>query len=115
MSDGRDSPFEPVEGETAEDPAADTGSPSRFGGPVDRLFDGSVGGPSVNELNGEYGIGREWSIALRGIIRVATGDGIPPAAEILLGSVMGFYSMQGDGVGSDSGEVEELPEGSTDL
>lgn len=80
------------------------------GGVMGRLFDGSVGGPSVDELRADYGLPREWSIALRGIVRVATGEGIPPAAEILMGSVMGMFKMDGLELPSGSDETDSQPD-----
>lgn len=86
-----DSPFEPTDAPD-DDPTMQPGGGS--GGPLSRLFDGNAPGPSVQELQADYGLPRSWSIALRGCVRVATGSGIPPAFEIGLGSALGLRSMQ---------------------
>lgn len=75
------------------------------GGPVDRLFDGDAPGPQVPELTSEYGMPRWMAMAARGILRTATGSGVPPIFEILVGSVMGIMqNSDGFGDGDDSGD-----------
>jgi len=115
-----DDPFNPVDEPTAEDPA--TSGPIGKGDVMSRLFDGAAPGPGVQELQADYGLGREWSIALRGLVRSATGDGIPPVAEILMGSVLGVFKLQrGSNAGSDgqdettNGPVDPTQEGDNGL
>ena len=89
------SPFE-LEGEPGGP------EPATAGSPAERLVDGSAPGPGVPELQGQYGLDHPWAIALRGCCRVATGDGVPPAFEILFGTGLGVYGLtQGDGSGID--------------
>jgi len=101
-----DDPFNPVD-EPTDDPAEASGTVGS-GDVASRLFDGSAHGPSVQELEGDYGLGREWSIALRGLVRAATGDGIPPVAEILMGSVLGAIKLQRGGTGGGNGEEDQI-------
>lgn len=57
--------------------------------PASRLFDGDAPGPSIPELEREYGISEKYiTMPLRGILRVSTGSGVPPIVEILLGGVL---------------------------
>jgi len=88
-----ESPFESTE-EPEHEHDIDTSD-----GPLDRLFDGDASGPSTRELQQEYGLDRNQSVAGRGILRVATGSGVPPVFEILFGSVM--WVMQQRTNGSD--------------
>jgi hypothetical protein len=64
-------------------------------GPMRRLFDGDADGPSTGELEAEYGLERWQSVFGRGILRTATGTGVPPVAEILLGGIMGVAKNRG--------------------
>jgi len=73
------------------------GMSGRASGPLSRLFDGNADGPQVPELMQQYGIAsRPIAIACRGCVRVGTGSGIPPIAEIVIGGVLLFLSMQSD-------------------
>jgi len=74
-------------------------------GPLQRLFDGDVSGPSVQEIEADYGLGKSVSIALRGVLRTATGSGVPPIAEIAVGGVLWVRENQTGG-GEPSGELE---------
>jgi len=65
------------------------GTPGAFG----RLLDGSITGPSVDTLKAEYNIAYHWALTLRGVIRAATGDGVPPLWEITIGTIMGAASL----------------------
>lgn len=85
-----DSPFERIDDDGAsseETTAAPTG-----GTPMDRLFDGSAPGPAVGELKADYEMPQWLAVTSRGIMRVATGDGVPPIAEIVIGGAMGAMS-----------------------
>ena len=64
--------------------------------PVNRLFSGEATGPTVQEVQTDYGLDWHWSTAIRGCCRVGTGSGVPPIAEILLGLVAGIYQLQDD-------------------
>jgi len=112
MSELPDDPFDPNPDQPDENPVEST-SPVPTGNIADRLFDGAAPGPSVQELKGDYGLAREWSIALRGLVRAATGDGIPPVAEILMGSVLGAVKMQRGSDGT-SGGTDETTSGPVD-
>lgn len=87
-----DNPFEPMEESPDETPEAPETTEAKS--PLGRLLDGNATGPAVSELESDYGIGKPWSIGLRGIVRAATGSGIPPLAEISLAGVMGAYRLQ---------------------
>jgi hypothetical protein len=92
MSDLPETPFETVD-EQHDDTSADPDAgpiPEPSGGPIDRLFDADAPGPSVDELRGEYQMPRWAAIVSRGVMRVATGSGVPPVAEIIIGAVMGL-------------------------
>jgi len=74
------------------------------GGPVDRggswfekLFDGDAVGPTVQELEADYDLPKEISVILRGVLRVSTGSGVPPIAEIALGAFMWVTKQQSSG------------------
>ena len=86
-----DSPFGEPAGAEGAQPDAQAVEPTA--GPMDRLFDGSAPGPSVGELEGDYGLGKPWSIFGRGCVRVATGDGIPPIVEIVIGAALGTRKL----------------------
>lgn len=58
-------------------------------GLFDRLFDGSASGPAVPQVESDYGLSKHWAIFVRGCTRVATGDGVPPVAEMIMGAVLG--------------------------
>jgi len=74
-------------------------------GPLQRLFDGNAQGPSVQEIEDDYGLGKAVSIALRGVLRTATGSGVPPVAEILVGGVL--WVRESNQAASDTaGELE---------
>jgi len=91
-------------GDEADAGAFDGSFDSGSDGPVARLFDGDADGPSVQELEADYSLPKAPAIALRGVLRVATGSGIPPAAEILLGGVM--WVIQADATNDDDGGIE---------
>jgi len=81
----------------------------------DRLFDGSAAGPSKMELTGEYGL-EEWSaLVLRGVLRAAPGDGMPPIGDISLGGILGIKKytaepQQSTSEDLDGGEEEHMTE-----
>jgi len=62
-----------------------------------RLLDGDRDGPSIDTLRDDYGLEREGAIAGRGIVRLATGGGVPPVFEIVVGSTLGALKMSEDG------------------
>lgn len=83
------------------------GMAGRASGPLSRLLDGNADGPQVPELMQQYGIAsRPVAIACRGCVRVGTGSGIPPLAEIVIGGVLLFLSMQ-NGDSNDSPDDDE--------
>jgi hypothetical protein len=92
---------EPGDGELEDGPASGDVEPVDGGGASDgilsRAFDGNRDGPTVSDLKNEYGLGREMAIAGRGITRMATGGGVPPAFEIVVGSVLGALKLSEDG------------------
>lgn len=105
MSELPDSPFEPINdaGDTDETTDGINGEESLSepaDGPIDRLFDGDAPGPQVRELRDQYDMPQWAAIISRGIMRVATGSGVPPIAEILIGTVMGFLGSDMDLTGS---------------
>jgi hypothetical protein len=63
-------------------------------GPIDRLFDGDAPGPSTTELEQEYGMNKHQAVAGRGVLRTATGSGVPPIFEILFGGAMWVLSTR---------------------
>lgn len=91
-------------------PADDPG-----GGTTDifsRLFDGSIPGPPVEQLQADYGLGKPESIGLRGCMRVAGGDGVPPIFEMVFGGAL-FVLQQRDGPTVADREGERDSEGET--
>ncbi len=78
---------------------------------VKRLFDGSLSGPPIRELEEEYGLDKWMSLLTRGGLRVAPGDGqgVPPIVEMIAGSVLGLKSFQE----SQSESADEQLEGQT--
>jgi hypothetical protein len=62
-----------------------------------RLLDGDRDGPSIDDMKNDYGLGQEGAIAGRGIVRLATGGGVPPAFEIVAGGVLGALKLSEDG------------------
>lgn len=113
MSDEQpDSPFSSTD--TAEDTAPEGGLPPAGGGgmgsgPMGRLFDGSAPGPPVGQIESDYGVGKPWSIGLRGVVRTATGEGVPPIVEIGLASAAGLAKI----LRGDANTDEMMPEGGT--
>lgn len=110
-----DSPFEPV------DSGGDMGGEEELSGggggsPMDRLFDGDAPGPQVGELKADYEMPQWMAVLSRGIMRVATGSGVPPIAEILIGMVMGVMGseMNLGGVGGDSDDDRESSTANSD-
>jgi len=82
------------------------GSPEPSGGSwFEKLFDGDALGPTVAELEADYDLPKEVSVMLRGILRVASGSGVPPIAEIALGAFM-YLTKQRQG-----GSNEDIPAG----
>lgn len=82
--------------------------PGGGSGPLSRLLDGDADGPQVPELMQQYGIGsRPIAIACRGCVRVGTGSGIPPLAEIVIGGVLLFLSQQSDSE-PDAPDMEDI-------
>lgn len=73
---------------------------------VDRLFDGGARGPNTTELAQEYGFD-EWSaLVVRGVLRAAPGDGMPPVGDISIGGMLGakkFMDEPGAANQSDDG------------
>lgn len=103
-----DSPFQSIEeGETDDmggsSGMADAGSSS----PLDRLFDGNAPGPSVGELRADYSMPQWLAVMSRGIMRVATGDGVPPIAEIVIGGVMGAMGRELPGLSLSRNDGDE--------
>lgn len=96
MSDDEipDDPFDAVEGEPGDTSVTDSG-------PVRRLFDGGIPGPSVSELQADYNLQWHWATCLRGCCRVATGSGVPPIFEIGLGGSLGIADYMNDGTALD--------------
>jgi len=84
--------------------------PGGGSGPLSRLLDGNADGPQVPELMQQYGISsRPIAIACRGCVRVGTGSGIPPLAEIAIGGVLLFLSQQsGDNDEPDAADMENI-------
>lgn len=94
MTDGDvpDSPFEPVDEDTEDPTGMDSGGLSGpAGNPISRAFDGSVDGPPVSKFEQDYGLEQPEAIGLRGVVRMATGSGVPPIGELLLAGVLRFY------------------------
>ncbi len=82
--------------------------PGGGSGPLSRLLDGNADGPQVPELMQQYGIdSRPIAIACRGCVRVGTGSGIPPLAEIVIGGVLLFLS-QSDSDEPDATDMEDI-------
>jgi len=91
-----DSPFEPINDTGDETIGGEESLSDPSAGPVDRLFDGDAPGPEVNELKADYDMPQWLAVLSRGIMRVATGGGVPPIAEIIIGSVMGILGSDLD-------------------
>ncbi len=106
-----DSPFESVEGDGG---GIDGDEELGGGSPMDRLFDGNAPGPSVGELKADYEMPQWMAVLSRGIMRVATGSGVPPIAEIVIGSIMGFMGSDLSSAVSGSDDGEEREEESAD-
>lgn len=79
----------------------DAGGGGLSDGPLDRLLDGDADGPAVGELQADYGFPQWMAVAARGVLRVATGSGVPPVFEILVGTVMGIMQTF-DGGGEET-------------
>lgn len=106
-----DSPFQPINDDSSDDMGG-MDDAAGSGSPMERLLDGSAPGPSVQELRADYSMPQWLAVMSRGIMRVATGEGVPPIAEIVIGGVMGAMgkdysglSLSGDDDGS-GGEPE---------
>jgi len=89
-----DSPFtdgpDGIEQEMPDDSPPPSGSKSWF----EKLLDGDAPGPSIQELQSTYEFPKEVSIVMRGVLRVSSGSGVPPIAEIILGSVLWVTKQQ---------------------
>jgi len=90
-----DSPF--ADDADAEPTADAEPQPQPAGSIAGRLFDGNARGPAVGELQSDYNLNREIAVPLRGVMRIADGDGVPPIAEIILGVVLLMLSRQAGG------------------
>jgi hypothetical protein len=66
----------------------------------EKLLDGDAPGPTIQELQSTYEFPKEVSIVMRGVLRVSSGSGVPPIAEIILGAVL-WVTKQQNGGGSD--------------
>lgn len=55
---------------------------------IDRLFDGNLSGPPLAEFKHDYGFTTPRALMLRGVARVAPGDGVPPIGEMLIGGFL---------------------------
>lgn len=77
-----DSPFQPVDGEPGDTSVTSSGA-------LGRLFDGTAGGPSLEQIRSDYNLSLHWGMFTRGTVRAATGTGIPPIAEIVMGAILG--------------------------
>jgi len=105
-----------------DSPDAPSGGFGGADGPLSRLFDGDAPGPSTGELSQQYELERGEAVVGRGILRVATGSGVPPVAEILLGfllimkgngaagSLMAASDDESDGDGDSDGETPAGPQ-----
>jgi len=95
-----ESPFtdepEDLDGDIPDGGPAASGSQSWF----EKLLDGDAPGPSIQELQSTYEFPKEVSIVMRGVLRVSSGSGVPPIAEIILGSVL-WVTKQQNGASSD--------------
>ena len=115
--------FEPSDALGEEDLAQLDGpdeseSPSGIDGVIDRAFDAQAPGPSVDEIQADYGLSREPSMMLRGFLRML-GGGMPPIGDVGVGGVLwtakayqterGEESNSGSSDGSDGPAVVEVP------
>jgi len=73
-----------------------TWAPTASSGPLARLFDGRASGPSVGRMEADYGLDKPQATVARGLTRVGSGDGVPPIAEIVLGSILWVLSRRAD-------------------
>lgn len=80
--------------------SGNSGDPS----PLARLLDGSATGPSMGELKRDYELARSESLILRGVLRWAGADGMPPIGEISLGGILKAREI---GVSNDAGNDGE--------
>ena len=103
-----DSPFtdEPddLDGDIEDGGPAPTGSKSWF----EKLLDGDSPGPSIQELQSTYEFPKEVSIVMRGVLRVSSGSGVPPIAEIILGSVLWVTKQQNGGSSDMPTDVSDI-------
>jgi hypothetical protein len=60
-----------------------------------RLFDGSLPGPQVGQLEADYEMDKWLALVSRGALRVGPGDGsgVPPIVEIIGGAALGARKM----------------------
>jgi hypothetical protein len=109
----QDNPFgPPVDGPAQDQPEAAESGPTSIvsdQGIMGRLFDGSAPGPSAQQVQADYGLSQGWAIGLRGAIRVASGDGVPPIFELIFGPGMELAKDDGLSIGSDEG-MEDMPD-----
>lgn len=73
---------------------------------MSRLFDGEAEGPSTGELKREYELPQWLALCLRGILRAAPGQGLPPVGDIALGGGLGLRKMQSAQSGGESRETD---------
>jgi len=102
-----DSPFEETSNEEESEPSPEpSADPSTSQGPIQRLFDGNADGPPTTQIESDYGVDSPWSLCIRGLVRTATGDGVPPVVEIVLGAGMGLIARQQSGPEREDVEQE---------
>lgn len=105
-SEGADTDTEPDMGDTDTDTGAGIQLPG--GDIATRFFDSGREGPAPADLQNQYGIeSRGIAVMMRGLMRIAVGDGTPPIVDMTVGAVM-WYSEQADT--QESTDVE-TPEG----
>lgn len=99
-------PDDLADGEGTADATADpTGGPAK--GPLARLFDGDADGPPVGQMERDYGLPKPLAVAGRGAVRVGTGSGVPPFAEIMLGGLLFALAQQQGGDGGEESADDE--------
>jgi hypothetical protein len=110
----QEGPFTPIDegGLDGEIGDGEVSSNSAFS----RLLDGNITGPTVDTLKSQYSIAYHWALALRGVIRAATGEGVPPLWEITVGSLMGVASLaRGEEDLGDMGDMGSLGGGNDEV
>lgn len=97
-----------AQGAEAEASASAAGQgQATFGAPngLNRLLDGSLSGPSLGELERDYEFEKPYALLLRGVLRIADGDGVPPIGEILIGALLAVKGQTASS-GSESDESD---------